>query len=48
MSKLFPEKSIQFKEDKSLIGGIKIIDNDLIYEANIKNTLENLVTFINQ
>ena len=48
MGKLFPEKSILFKEDASLIGGIKIIDNDLIYEANIKNSLENLTTFINR
>lgn len=48
MKKLFPEKNIQFKEDKSLIGGIKIVDNDVIYESNIKNRLENLVSFINQ
>lgn len=48
MSKLFPQKNIQLKEDKSLIAGIKIVDNDLIYESNVKNTLENLVSFIKQ
>lgn len=48
MKKLFPGKNIQFKEDKSLIGGIKIIDGDIIYESNIKNRLDNLVSFINQ
>ena len=48
MSRLFPEKNIQLKVDKSLIGGVKIIDNDLIYESNIKSTLEDLVSFIKQ
>ena len=42
------QKNIQLKEDKSLIAGIKIVDNDLIYESNVKNTLENLVSFIKQ
>ena len=48
VSRLFPNKAIVIKEDKSLIGGIKIVDNDMIYESNIKNNLENLISFINR
>ena len=47
LNKLFPDKKILLKEDKSLIAGIKIINKDIIYESNIKNTLQNLVSFIN-
>lgn len=46
--KMFPDKKIIVKEDKSLIAGIKIINDDQVYEQNIKNTLDNLVNFINQ
>ena len=47
-SKLFPDKKIVIKEDKSLIAGIRIVDNDQVYEQNLKNNLNNLVNFINQ
>lgn len=43
----FPNKKIEFSEDKSLIAGLKIIDNDNIYDFNLANTLENLVSYIN-
>lgn len=45
--KIYPEKNINFKENKSLLAGIRIIDNDIIYDANIKDKLENLVSYIN-
>jgi F0F1-type ATP synthase delta subunit len=48
LNKLFPDKKIVIKEDKSLIAGIRIVDNDRVYEHNIKNNLNNLVNFINQ
>jgi len=38
----FKGKRIIIEEDPSLILGIKIVDNDLIYDLNLKNTLENL------
>jgi F0F1-type ATP synthase delta subunit len=44
----FPNKRLEFLEDKSLIAGIKIIDNDNIYDFNLANTFENLVSYINQ
>lgn len=47
MKKLYSNKNIELKENKSLIAGIKIIDNDMVYEQNLKNKLENIVSFIN-
>lgn len=44
----FPGKKLEFSEDKSLIAGLKLIDNDIIYDFNLKNTFENLVSYINQ
>ena len=48
MKKLFPGKKIIVKTDKSIIAGIRIIDNDNIYDFNLKDTLNNLVTYINE
>lgn len=45
--KLYPDKNIQLKENKSLLAGVKITDNDIVYEQNLKNKLENIVSFIN-
>jgi F0F1-type ATP synthase delta subunit len=46
--RIFPDKRLEFSEDKSLIAGLKLIDNDIIYDFNLKNTFENLVSYINQ
>jgi F0F1-type ATP synthase delta subunit len=48
LKKLFPTKKLEFSEDKSLIAGMKLIDNDIVYDFNLKNTFENLVSYINQ
>jgi F0F1-type ATP synthase delta subunit len=44
----FPNKKLEFSEDKSLIAGLKLIDNDIIYDFNLANTFENLVSYISQ
>jgi F0F1-type ATP synthase delta subunit len=44
----FPNKRLEFSEDKSLIAGVKLIDNDNIYDFNLANTFKNLVSYINQ
>ena len=44
---LFPGKEIIVTEDKSLIAGIRIVDNDMIYEQSVKNNLDNLLSYIN-
>lgn len=47
VKKMYPDKNISIKENKNIIAGIKITNNDIIYEANLKNNLENLVAFMN-
>jgi len=42
----FPKKRIEIEEDSGLILGIKIVDNDLIYQLNLKNTLDNLSQYL--
>lgn len=43
---LFPDKKIVYNIDPSLLVGVEIKNNDLIYNFNLKNTLENLVKHI--
>lgn len=43
---LFPAKKLIFKVDPSLILGFEVIDNDFMYNINLRNTLENLVTYV--
>jgi hypothetical protein len=46
--KMFPNKKIIFKKDPSLMLGIKIIDNDTIYDFTLKNTFEKIINHIEQ
>jgi F0F1-type ATP synthase delta subunit len=48
LKQIFPGKRLEFSKDESLIAGIKLIDNDNIYDFNLKNTFENLVSYINR
>ena len=48
MKKIFPDKKIVIEKDGNLIAGVRIIDNDTIYDFNVKNTLENLVSYVSQ
>jgi F0F1-type ATP synthase delta subunit len=48
IGKIFVNKKIEIKEDKKLIAGIKIIDNDNVYDFNLRNNLKNLVSYINK
>ena len=41
--KKYQDKKILYEEDQSLLVGLKVIDNDLIYDFNLKNSLEELV-----
>lgn len=45
---MFLDKKIILKQDKNLIAGVRIIDNDTIYDFNVQNTLENLVSYVSQ
>lgn len=44
--KFFKNKELNFIEDKSLIAGIRVVDNDMIYELNLKDSFENLIEYI--
>ena len=46
--KLFPNKKILFKKDPSLLLGVQIVDNDIIYEFTLKNSLDKIVSYIEQ
>ncbi len=48
LKRMFPDKKLEFTEDKSLIAGIRIVNNDDVYDFNLKNTFTNLVSYINQ
>jgi F0F1-type ATP synthase delta subunit len=39
-TKLYPDKKLLFGIDETLIGGIRVVDYDNIYELSIKNFLE--------
>jgi len=38
----FPDKSVEFSLDESLLSGIKIQDNDIIYESSLNESFEKL------
>ena len=44
----FPKKKVKFNTDPTLITGVKIVSEDLIYDFNLKDTLEDLVEHIRQ
>ena len=48
LKEIFPDKKIVSVKDKNLIAGVRIIDNDTIYDFNIENTVKNLVSYMNQ
>lgn len=46
--KLFPHKRIVFKKDPSLMLGVQIVDNDIVYEFTLKNSLDRILNYIEQ
>lgn len=46
--KLFPNKKIILKKDPTLILGMEIVDNDIVYEFTLKNSLDKIVSYIEQ
>src|SRR5258706_4585561 len=37
------KKNIQILEDKSLLLGVKVIDNDTVYDMSLKNNIERFI-----
>lgn len=48
LEKIFPKKKIIFRIDPNLILGIRIIDNDNIYEISMNKVLTDLVDYIKE
>lgn len=44
--KLFPHKKIVFKKDPSLMLGMQIVDNDVVYEFTLRNSLDKMLNYI--
>ncbi|HKC14651.1 MAG TPA: hypothetical protein VKC89_01655 [Patescibacteria group bacterium] len=45
-AKLYPNKKIDYREDPSIILGVRLIDNDLIHDFNLNNSLESITAQI--
>jgi hypothetical protein len=46
--KIYKDKNVTFIYDPDLILGVKILDNDFIYEYNLKDTINKLSGFITE
>lgn len=46
--KLFPNKKIILKKDPSLMLGMRIVDNDIVYEFTLRNSLDKILNYIEQ
>lgn len=45
---LYPGKSVSFEIDPTLLGGMRVIENDMIYENNLATTLQTLESHVTQ
>lgn len=46
--KLFPNKKIIFKKDPSLLLGVQITDNDIVYEFTLRSSFDKIQDYIEQ
>lgn len=46
--KLFPRKKFIFKKDPSLMLGVSVVDNDIVYEFTLRNSLDKIINYIEQ
>jgi len=45
---MFPNKKIKYIQEPGLIAGIRVVDNDIVYEFNIKDSLDSLISHVRQ
>jgi hypothetical protein len=45
---LFPEKKLQYVANPSILLGARITDNDIVYEMNLRDSLNNMVRYIEE
>lgn len=46
LKKFFQNKKLSIIEDPSILAGIKIIDNDMVYELNLRDSLTHIIEHI--
>lgn len=46
--RLFPHKKIVFQKDPSLMLGVRVVDNDLVYDFTLKSSLDKIINYIEQ
>lgn len=44
--KIFKDRKILIKEDKNILAGIRIIDNDNVYDYSLSNKIDNIVSYL--
>lgn len=47
-AKLYKDKEVVFRQKPDLIVGTRIIDNDIIHELNLKDTLQHMKQYVTQ
>jgi hypothetical protein len=48
IEKIFPNKKFIIKKDSTLLLGVKIVNNDMVYEFTLKNSFDKIVKYIGQ
>lgn len=43
IKKMFPNKEIKYSTDSALVTGIRIVSGDMVYDFNLRTTLEDIV-----
>lgn len=46
--KLFPHKKFVLEKDPSLMLGMRITDNDIVYDFTLKNSLDKILSYVEQ
>lgn len=46
--KLFPNKKIVLEKDPSLMLGVRIVNNDIVYDFTLKNSLHKILSYVEQ
>ena len=48
LQSLFPDKKIVLRTDKTLMAGMRIVNNDDIFEMNLKHNLDAIIEHVNE
>lgn len=43
IKKMFPDKEIKYSTDSTLVAGIRIVKEDMVYDFNLKTILEDII-----